>query len=60
VTGSTAAIAAAAVGPLPAIALQAALLIPLGAVFIGLGSSFRIMPIPDPVPTGRGEPMALG
>ena len=42
------------------IALQVALLIPLGAALIGLGTSFRMRRIPDPVPSGPGEPMTLG
>ena len=42
------------------IALQVALLIPFGAALIGLGNSFRMRRIPDPVPSGGGEPMTLG
>ncbi len=42
------------------IALQIALIIPLGAAMLGLGNSFRMMRIPDPVPSGGGEPLALG
>jgi EmrB/QacA subfamily drug resistance transporter len=41
------------------IALQVALLIPFGAALIGLGNSFRMRRIPDPVPSGGGEPMTL-
>jgi hypothetical protein len=39
---------------------QQALLIPLGTALIGLGNSFRMMHIPVPVPSGGGEPTALG
>ncbi len=42
------------------IALQIALLIPLGAALLGLGNSFRMMRIPDPVSSGGSEPLALG
>jgi len=42
------------------IALQVALLIPLGAAAIGLANSFRMVRIPDPEPSGAGEPMVLG
>jgi len=42
------------------IALQVALLIPFGAALVGLGNSFRMRRIPDPVPSGGGEPMTLG
>ncbi len=42
------------------IALQVALLIPMGAALIGLGNSWRMRRLPDPEPLGSGEPMALG
>jgi EmrB/QacA subfamily drug resistance transporter len=42
------------------IALQVALLIPVGAALIGLGNSLRMRRLPDPQPSGSGEPMALG
>jgi EmrB/QacA subfamily drug resistance transporter len=42
------------------IALQVALLIPLGAALIGVGNSLRMRRLPDPEPSGSGEPMALG
>jgi EmrB/QacA subfamily drug resistance transporter len=42
------------------LALQVALLIPLGAALVGLGNSWRMRRLPDPESSGSGEPMALG
>ncbi len=42
------------------VALQVALLIPIIAGLIGLFNSFRMVRIPDPVPSGAVEGMALG
>ncbi|TWD82484.1 EmrB/QacA subfamily drug resistance transporter [Kribbella amoyensis] len=42
------------------IALQVALLIPLGAALLGLGNSFRMVRIPDPVPSSPDGPVPLG
>jgi hypothetical protein len=42
------------------LALQVALLIPILAGLIGLFNSFRMMRLPDPVPSGAGEALALG
>jgi len=42
------------------LALQIALLIPIGAALAGLGNSLRMRRLPDPQPSGSGEPMALG
>ena len=42
------------------IALQAALLIPLLAALAGLFNSFRMMRLPDPEPSGDGEPLVIG
>jgi hypothetical protein len=42
------------------IALQVALLIPVGAALIGLANSWRMRRPPDPQASGSGEPMALG
>jgi hypothetical protein len=41
-------------------ALQVALLIPILAGLIGLFNSFRMMRIPDPVPSGAVQGVALG
>jgi EmrB/QacA subfamily drug resistance transporter len=40
--------------------LQIALLIPLLAALLGLGASFRMVRLPDPVASGAGEGMVLG
>ena len=42
------------------IALQIALLIPLLAALLGLFNSFRMMRLPDPIPSSATEGMALG
>ena len=42
------------------IALQVALLIPIIAGLLGLLNAFRMVRLPDPVPAGSGEAMALG
>jgi EmrB/QacA subfamily drug resistance transporter len=42
------------------IALQIALLIPILAGLTGLGISFRMMRLPDPVQSGSGDQMVLG
>jgi hypothetical protein len=42
------------------LALQVALLIPLVAAVLGLFVSFRMMRLPDPVPSSAAEEMALG
>jgi hypothetical protein len=42
------------------IALQVALLIPILAGLLGLLNAFRMTRLPDPVPAGSGEAMALG
>ena len=42
------------------IALQVALLVPLLAALLGLINGFRMMRLPDPVPSGSGEGMVLG
>jgi MFS family permease len=42
------------------IALQVALLIPILAGLLGLFNAFRMVRLPDPVPAGSGEAMALG
>ena len=42
------------------VALQVALLIPILAGLLGLFTSFRMMRIPDPVPSAAVEGMALG
>jgi len=42
------------------IALQAALLIPLLAALAGLFNSFRMVRLPDPEPSGDGEPLVIG
>ncbi|HEX5191856.1 MAG TPA: MFS transporter [Solirubrobacteraceae bacterium] len=42
------------------IALQIALLVPILAGLIGLFNSFRMMRLPDPVPSGAAEGMAPG
>ena len=42
------------------IALQVALLIPVGAALIGLANSWRMRRLPDPQSSGSGEPTALG
>jgi hypothetical protein len=42
------------------LALQVALLIPLSAALIGLFNSFRMMRLPDPVPSSSVEGTALG
>ena len=42
------------------LALQVALLIPLLAGLLGLFNSFRMMRLPDPVPSNSAEGMALG
>ena len=41
-------------------ALQVALLVPLVAALLGLVTSFRMMRLPDPAPSGPAEGMALG
>jgi hypothetical protein len=41
-------------------ALQIALLIPLASALLGLGVSFRMIHLPDPVSSGAGEGMVLG
>ena len=41
-------------------ALQVALLVPLLAGLLGLITSFRMMRLPDPTPSGAAEGMALG
>jgi len=41
-------------------ALQAALLVPLIASLIGLGGSFRMMRLPDPVAAESGDAVVLG
>ena len=41
-------------------ALQVALLVPLIAGLLGLITSFRMMRLPDPAPSGSAEGMALG
>ncbi|HTL85205.1 MAG TPA: MFS transporter [Acidimicrobiia bacterium] len=40
--------------------LQVALLIPLASALLGLGVSFRMIRLPDPVSSGAGEGIALG
>jgi EmrB/QacA subfamily drug resistance transporter len=42
------------------IALQVALLIPILAGLLGLLNAFRMVRLPDPVPAGSGEAVALG
>ena len=42
------------------IALQVALLVPLIASLLGLVTSFRMMRLPDPKPSGAAEGIALG
>jgi hypothetical protein len=42
------------------IALQVALLIPLLTGLAGLFNSYRMVRLPDPVPSGDGEPMVIG
>jgi EmrB/QacA subfamily drug resistance transporter len=42
------------------IALQVALLIPILAGLIGLFNSFRMVRLPDPVPSGAAEDMVIG
>ena len=42
------------------IALQVALIIPLLAALLGLLGSFRMVRLPDPVPAGSAEALALG
>ena len=41
-------------------ALQVALVVPLLAALLGLVTSFRMMRLPDPRPSGATEGMALG
>jgi hypothetical protein len=41
-------------------ALQIALLVPLLAALAGLATSFRMVRIPEPEPSGAGEGMLLG
>ena len=40
--------------------LQIALLVPILAALAGLGTSFRMVRLPEPEPTGAGEGMLLG
>ena len=42
------------------LALQVALLVPLFAALLGLVTSFRMMRLPDPKPSGTAEGIALG
>jgi hypothetical protein len=42
------------------IALQVALLVPVIAGLLGLLTSFRMMRLPDPEPSGAAEGMVLG
>jgi len=42
------------------VALQVALLIPILAGLLGLVNAFRMVRLPDPVPAGSGEAVALG
>jgi EmrB/QacA subfamily drug resistance transporter len=42
------------------IALQVALLVPILAGLVGLFNSFRMMRLPDPVPSGSGDGMLIG
>ena len=42
------------------IALQVALLVPLLAALLGLVTSFRMMRLPDPAPSGSAEGVVLG
>jgi hypothetical protein len=41
-------------------ALQVALLVPILAALVGLGTSFRMVRIPEPEPSGAGEGVLLG
>jgi hypothetical protein len=41
------------------LALQVPLLIPILAELIGLFNSFRMMRLPDPIPSGAGEGMVI-
>jgi len=41
-------------------ALQAALLVPLVASLLGLGGSFRMVRLPDPVPSAAADAVVLG
>ena len=42
------------------IALQVALLVPILAALVGLFNSFRMIRLPDPVPSSAAEGLALG
>jgi hypothetical protein len=42
------------------IALQVALLVPILAGLVGFFDGYRMMPLPDPAPSGYVEGMALG
>ena len=42
------------------LALQVALLIPLLAALLGLFNAFRMLRVPEPVPSGSGEAMVVG